>query len=93
MMAFPLPKHQYEIDASCTTEYPQGVAHEAIRHLKAREISAKEMAETFLQAELDAIKMKEIDDPKSINDKFNELSRLHMAGSTLTAESSSLQKS
>ncbi len=29
-MAFPLPKHQHEIDASCTAEYPQGVAHEAI---------------------------------------------------------------
>jgi hypothetical protein len=51
MMAFPLPKHQHEIDASCTTNFPQGVAHEAIRHLKARMIPAKEMAATVLQEE------------------------------------------
>ena len=63
MMAFPLPKYQHEIDAACTAEYPQGVDHEAIRHLKARVIPAKEMAATVLQAELDAIKMKETDDP------------------------------
>jgi hypothetical protein len=25
-MAFPLPKHQHEIDASCTTNFPQGVS-------------------------------------------------------------------
>ena len=30
-MAFSLPKHQHEINASCTTGYPQGLAHEAIR--------------------------------------------------------------
>ena len=40
-MAFPLPKHQHEIDASCTNTFPQGVAHEAIRRLKARVIPAK----------------------------------------------------
>jgi hypothetical protein len=72
-MAFPLPKHQHEIDASCTSNFPQGVALEAIRRLKARVIPAKEMAATVLQAELDAIKMKETDDPQSVDDKFNEL--------------------
>jgi hypothetical protein len=79
MMAFPLPKHQHEIDVSCTAEYPQGVAHEAIRHLKARVIPGKEMAVTVLQAELDAIKMKETEDPQSVDDKFNELARLYSA--------------
>ena len=85
-MAFPLPKHQHEIDASCTNNFPQGVAHEAIRRLKARVILAKEMAATVLQAELNAIKMKETDDPQTIDDKFNELARLYMdSGSVLTA--------
>ncbi len=30
-MAFPLPKHQHEIDASGTNEYPLGVSYEAVR--------------------------------------------------------------
>lgn len=30
-MAFPLPKHQHKINVSCTAEYPQGVAHDAVR--------------------------------------------------------------
>jgi len=85
-MAFPLSKHQHEIDASCTAEYPQGVAHDAVRQLKARVIPAKEMAATVLQAELDAIKMTETDDPQAILDKFNELARLYTgSGSALTA--------
>ncbi len=85
-MAFPLPKHQHEIDASCTTGYPQGLAHEAIRRLKARVIRACEMAASVLQMELDSIKMKETDDPQTIDDKFNELARLYMdSGSVLTA--------
>ncbi len=62
-MVFPLPKHQHEIDASCSTNYPQGVAHDAIIRLKARVIPAKEMAATVLQAGLNSIKMKETDDP------------------------------
>lgn len=78
-MAFPLLKHQHEIDASFTTEYPQGVAHKAIRNLKARVIQAKEMATSVLKAKLDAIKMKETDDQQSVDDKFNELARLYMA--------------
>eukprot|EP00804_Cyclotella_cryptica_P006706 CCRYP_008640-RA/>CCRYP_008640-RA protein AED:0.60 eAED:-0.00 QI:0/0/0/0.2/1/1/5/0/1261 len=85
-MAFPIPKHQHEIDASCSAAYPQGVAYEAIRCLKARVIPAKEMAATVLQAELDSIKMKETEDPQSVDDKFNELARLYTAsGSVLTA--------
>ena len=35
-MAFPLHQHQHEINALCTTGYPQGLVHEAIRQLKAR---------------------------------------------------------
>ena len=46
-MAFPLPKHQHEIDASCTSNFSQGVAHEAIKHLKARMIPAKEWQPQF----------------------------------------------
>ena len=85
-MAFPLPKHQHEINASCTAEYPQGVAHDEVRQLKARVIPAKEMVAKVLQAELDAIKMKETDNLQAIDDKFNELMRLYTAlGSTLMA--------
>jgi len=85
-MAFPLSKHQHEIDAVCTTNFLQGAAREAIRRLKARVIAAKEMAATVLQAELDAIKMKATEDPQAIDDKFNELAILYIAsGSTLTA--------
>ncbi len=82
----PLPKHQHEINASCTTGYPQGLAHEAIRQPKARVIPAREMAASVLQMELDSSKMKETDDPQTIDDKFNELARLYTAsGSVLTA--------
>ena len=49
-------------------------------------VPAKEMAATVLQAKLDAIKMRETDDPKLVDNKFNEFARLYMAsGSTLTA--------
>lgn len=86
MMVFLLPKHQHEIDASHTAQYSQGVAHEAIRHLKAQVIPAKEMAATVPQAKLDVIKMKETDHPQQVDDKSSELARLYMAsGSTLTA--------
>ena len=91
-MTFPLPKHQHEIDASCTAEYPQGVAYEEIRRLKNRVIPAKEMAATVLQAELEAITMKEKGDSQAIDDKFNELARLYTAsGSTLTATMKKIQ--
>ena len=85
-MAFPLPKHQHEIDALCTTGYSQWLAYKAIRCLKARVIPACEMAASVLQIDLDLIKMKETDDPQLIDDKFSELARLYMAsGSTLIA--------
>jgi hypothetical protein len=66
-MAFPSLKHQHEINA-CTAEYPQGVAHDAVRRLKARVISAKEMTATVLRPELDTIDMKESDNLQSIDD-------------------------
>ena len=49
-------------------------------------ITAKEMAATVLQGELDAIKMKETDNPQAIDEKFNELVRLYTTScSTLMA--------
>ncbi len=50
-MAFPLPKYQHEINASCMAAYRIGVAHEVIRCLKARVTPAREVAATVLQAE------------------------------------------
>ncbi len=48
-------------------------------------ILAKEMTAAVLQAKLDAIKMKEMDDPQSVNNTFDELARLYTAsGSNLT---------
>ncbi len=48
-MAFSLPNHQHEINELCTTRFPQGLVHEAIRQLKARVITGSQM-------ELDSIK-------------------------------------
>ena len=51
-MAFPLPKHQHEINVSCTANFPQGLAHEAIRHLKASVIPVEEMTATVFASRI-----------------------------------------
>ena len=85
-MAFPLLKHQHKSNASCTAQYPQGVAHEGISCLRVGVIPAKEMAAKVLKTELNTITMKETDNPQSIDDMSNKLSHLYMAsGSMLTA--------
>ena len=44
------------------------------------------MVVSVLQMELDSIKMKETDNPQTIDDKFSKLARLHTAsGSVLSA--------
>lgn len=78
-MTVPLPNYQNDIDAECNADYLQGVAYEEIRQLKVRVIPAQEMKASVLQSELDAIKMNEADDPQSIYDELNELTRLYMA--------------
>ena len=60
---FSLPRHRHEVNGSFTAVYPQGLAFEAIMHIKARMLLAQEMGALVLQMELDSIKMKEVDNP------------------------------
>ena len=84
-MSFPLSQHQHAIDKSRTSEYPNGVAYMAIKHLMARVIPAPEMAASILQTELESVTMKESDDPLTVDNKFNSISRLFASsGHTLT---------